>query len=912
MLWIISPGKIDEVRIWNEVRSTDEIRQNMFAELSDPGSEGNLVAYYKLNETSNATTAEDSKSTNDGTLIGYVSQTGFWQTSSAFFGPKNCLHFDGSDDYVSLTNSSVLRPTDSLTLECWINPDNWSSSQQNFAGNTHSGGYNFALGSPDVSHIGFAVHSDGSYKRVDADLTGYTGWHHVAGTFDGQYVRLYIDGEMKDELDMGTSGKSIYYKYNNCMILGAEADEPCGPQTGYYYAGKMDEIRFWNVARTDQQIQENMCKNLIGNESGLIAYYNFDNASEETLQDFSGNEIDGTLYNMDNSDWVSSSAFNIWLNTSTSTSNWATASNWSLGSSPNAATENVGIPDYSAANDPEIGSGIEVNNLVVGDNATLTFNYSGSHTIHGSVFNIGTTNLEANTDLTITGSLYMLHNSVLNISAMADLTVQKNLFTTILGLDGTLTIESDATGSGSLIINGSATGDITVQRYLTADKWHYISGQTNITGNFSTLNMGLTGGAGNDQFYRWEEDYNYGGNIGNWVDILNGEDGSGTNSLMDDEGFESCKGYAITYKTGAETLSLSGVPYVGNQNILLKKTTNSTAEGSNLIGNPFCSTIAINDNADADNNFLDQNAAVLDDSYEAIYIWDESEGWNGTSDADYEVYNTTSAAFYASVSQAFMVQAASNDATMYFNTSIRKHGSSVFYKNAESDDVGRLTLYLTSPQNLSNKTSFYFSEGMSKGLDPSYDAAKLKGNPDLALYTKLIEDNGKDFAIQALPYFKEDYSVPVGIDITQEGEYTFEVASMEMIPEHVHIYLEDLKTGIIADMKENSSYTCVLDETGSITDRFFLHFTLTPFGQEELMAKNSTIQVYSHGNTIHVYNPEEKTGRITVFDMMGQSLITTPLTGSIKQSVNLQSPSGFYIVRIHSENKMISKKVIIE
>ena len=63
-------------------------------------------------------------------------------------------------------------------------------------------------------------------------------------------------------------------------------------------------------------------------------------------------------------------------------------------------------------------------------------------------------------------------------------------------------------------------------------------------------------------FYRWEEDYSYNGNIGNWVDIWKGEDGSGgTSSLMDDEIFQKAKGYAISYNTSSETISLSGTPF---------------------------------------------------------------------------------------------------------------------------------------------------------------------------------------------------------------------------------------------------------------------------------------------------------------------------------------------------------------
>lgn len=504
----------------------------------------------------------------------------------------------------------------------------------------------------------------------------------------------------------------------------------------------------------------------------------------------------------------------------------------------------------------------------------------------------------------------------LTIETGAALTISSGKALTVDGdlvVDGNFLIESDGTnGTGSLILNGSTTDEIDVERYLSADKWHYISGQTNISGIFNTLSMGLgTPGSTSNQFYRWEEDYEYEGNIGNWVDILNGEDGTGSNTLMGNEGFVDCKGYGIAYVASDKTLSLSGVPFIADQNITLTKTANSTGEGSNLVGNPFCSTIAINTNADADNNFLDQNADALEDSYEAIYVWNESEGWNGTSDADYDVYNNSSSAFFASPGQAFMVRAASHNATLDFNTSARKHGSSIFYKNSDNVDQARLTLYVIDPQNQSNKTQMYFSDGMTKGLDPSYDAAKLKGNPDLALYTKLIEDNGKDFAIQALPYFEEDYSIPVGIDISEEGSYTFEVVSMEQIPEDVHVYFEDHQTGMVTNLKETSAYTCVLGETGSITGRFVLHFTLTAFGEEELQANESPVQIWAKNKMINLYNPDQLEGTIKIFNLYGQQIMQTKLNGNQQQQINLQVPAAYYLVNVISEKAMISEKVFV-
>ena len=57
----------------------------------------------------------------------------------------------------------------------------------------------------------------------------------------------------------------------------------------------MDEVRVWNVARTESQIQDNMCKKLSGSESGLVAYWQFGETSRSFVQDETSNENDGFL-----------------------------------------------------------------------------------------------------------------------------------------------------------------------------------------------------------------------------------------------------------------------------------------------------------------------------------------------------------------------------------------------------------------------------------------------------------------------------------------------------------------------------------------------------------------------------------------------------------------------------------------
>ena len=142
-------GLMDEVRIWNDARAQDEIRQNMYREISSPGS--NLIAYYKLNETT-GTTAIDTKGSYNGTLTNMSGNE--WQTSPALFGPKQCLGFDGTDDYVALGSGLNITGTN-ISIEAWIYPTDFkdASFKNTIIGNDYWAGANlegyvFRFGGP--------------------------------------------------------------------------------------------------------------------------------------------------------------------------------------------------------------------------------------------------------------------------------------------------------------------------------------------------------------------------------------------------------------------------------------------------------------------------------------------------------------------------------------------------------------------------------------------------------------------------------------------------------------------------------------------------------------------------------------------------------------------------------------------
>ena len=499
----------------------------------------------------------------------------------------------------------------------------------------------------------------------------------------------------------------------------------------------------------------------------------------------------------------------------------------------------------------------------------------------------------------------------MDVGSGAYVTLNPGAYITVDGglvTDGTFTIKSVSTGTGSLIVTGSGStttsGNVTVERFLTHDRWHYIAGQTNISGNFSTLSMGLTGGTNNDQFYRWDESLDWGGNIGNWVDILNGPNGN--NSTMSSEGFVACKGYSINYINTDKTLSLSGVPYVADKSITMTKTSNSTAEGTNLVGNPFTSTIAANSPAQTTNNFIDKNNSVLLTSYKAIYLWDEQGSYDGTQD-DYVTINNSSSATFLEPGQGFMVVAASNSSTLTFHQAIQKHGTASFSK-AYKDNVWRFELKVTNPESMINKTLIAFNTGMTNGLDETYDARKMFGNPNLALYTRLVDDDGEGYAIQSLPTIGDGVSVKLGLRAEITGTYLIEPALIENFDDNVPINLEDKTTGIIQDLRKHPVYSFEVFETGIFDDRFVLHFKDAVGIEENAEAQN--IQFYVSNNVLYILDEEVGNGTVSLFNLLGQTMMTKSIADN-HSTINLDLPTGYYIVNIRTDKSSVNGKVFV-
>jgi len=178
----------------------------------------------------------------------------------------------GGNDQVDLSEENAPVLTDNFTQEAWVYSDNitlnyhWRSIMGSEQG-VNAANLFTTVTSPTISYIkGFGAEGisygfgTGTKKiKFHASVTiPVKVWHHIATTFDGTNYILYMNGVVVD---------------NNTVTAG---DTPAATPVRYIgtdFIGKIDEVRMWSVARTQDEIPECMNKTLADNETGLEAYY---------------------------------------------------------------------------------------------------------------------------------------------------------------------------------------------------------------------------------------------------------------------------------------------------------------------------------------------------------------------------------------------------------------------------------------------------------------------------------------------------------------------------------------------------------------------------------------------------------------------------------------------------------------
>ncbi len=201
---------------------------------------GSLVGWWKLDEGSGDIAADSSGNGHDGSLKGSVS----WVDGVTGYA----LLFDEQGDYVDIGTGADFNIRNQITVSAWIMVD---SFEREFQGIVTKGNTSWRLqrgyGSSALEFACTGLNVPGSmFSNILGKIEVDDGqWHHVAGTYDGQKICLYINGKV----DVCSKASGRINVDNQPVYIGENAEEP-----DRSWHGLIDEVRIYNYGLTSEDV----------------------------------------------------------------------------------------------------------------------------------------------------------------------------------------------------------------------------------------------------------------------------------------------------------------------------------------------------------------------------------------------------------------------------------------------------------------------------------------------------------------------------------------------------------------------------------------------------------------------------------------------------------------------------------
>jgi hypothetical protein len=407
----------------------------------------------------------------------------------------------------------------------------------------------------------------------------------------------------------------------------------------------------------------------------------------------------------------------------------------------------------------------------------------------------------------------------------------------------------------SLLDNGLLTmsGTATVERDYTGNQWHLVGSP--VVGETANTFFGLY--------------------------LQTHDEVSNTYSDVIDETtpLVSGQGFAVWNQNGDATASFSGT-LTSSVSRSLTRTTTGDNSGWNLVSNPFPSSI----------DWLAASGWTKTNVAGTIYLY------TGSTWATYSVpgSGTNGGTQYIASSQGFFVNVnddGSSTGTLGMDNDVRVHDATAFFK----DELSNVLKLQIAGNGYTDETAIIFSEGATTGFDSQFDAHKLF-SMDESVPQVYSTANGF-MAVNVLPDITS-----VAIDVKATDGEIVSISAIEK-SNFEQIYLEDLYTGEVTDLT-NEDY--VFTSFAGIQDRFMIHFATLAVDDN----LESNINIYSHLNEVYVATPENTSGSVVIYDMMGQEVMSSALNGALN-SFKLEK-SAYYLVRVISNTSTTTKKVFIK
>jgi hypothetical protein len=197
------------------------------------------VAAYGFNEGSGTTAGDATGNGRTGTVTNAT-----WSAAGRNGG---ALSFNGSSSRVAVADAAALHLSSAMTVEAWENPASVGAGWQALIYKGTDNYFLATLTSPAVWTAGGTI--GGGLGQVSSpSAIPLNTWTHVAVTYDGAAVRLFVNGsQVSSQAKTGSLATST-----NPLEMGGSLVD------GGWFTGLMDDVRIYNTALTATQIQTDM------------------------------------------------------------------------------------------------------------------------------------------------------------------------------------------------------------------------------------------------------------------------------------------------------------------------------------------------------------------------------------------------------------------------------------------------------------------------------------------------------------------------------------------------------------------------------------------------------------------------------------------------------------------------------
>ncbi|WP_299556706.1 LamG domain-containing protein, partial [Seonamhaeicola sp.] len=866
------------------------------------------------------------------------------------------VDFDGVDDY--LNGNSVLEGLGNITIMAWIKVDaeNAEASKTTIVGEDTA----CRLYMEGGNEVKFSIRtSAGISNSVSAGTINYGEWHHVAGVFSstaGKQI-IYLDGEVitadtnENQIEATIDPSS---DWTGDFEVGRKSSSVGDPE---YFNGEIDEVRVFNVALTDSQIQtmiyqeiENNSGNVRGSVipkdiidfdtkatiswSSLLAYYPMTDIASNQVSDYSQNNNTLTMHNITT---VQEQTAPMPYKT-TGNGTWSLEGAWQYGS----VWDIEGVPStrewciVKIESDVTISTSISTYGLIIDSGKTLTINGN---------------NLVKNTGyFELNGTLDLMNDSQLIQTKTSDL---------VTSADGKTLRRQEGTANPFWYNYWSSPIGTTGVTTLTDN-----NAATNNPNNTPfRLNM-LKDESGFD--CQFTSAYTASGNIGTyWLyTFMNGVTYWDWDQLSTTADLSPGIGYTQkgTGNVGADQQYIfQGKP--NNGTILVSVTdvggAGSVADVSKtdyLLGNPYPSALDIH-------KFIDDNVGVIDGT---IQLWQQ---WSGSShnlneyNGGYAQVNKLGAtrayqfvgisganngsqdgtlvpSRYLPIGQGFITEIIA-DGHVEFNNGQRVfileddadgtyNNGSVFFKNTKSKSKTasvaakttseeehpfkkiRLEFSTVTGPDTRRELLLGFSDLTTDGYNYGYDSECDEiNNNDLNLNLE-----GQNMNIKAYGELTPEKVVPLNFKSSGNNSFEIRITDLENIEDTEEIYLKDNLTGTYFDLKPGTPYG-FSSEQGKFNERFEIVFQSQQqsLGIEEARHEENFIYYLNKQRRLYAKKLSASVKRLSLISMTGQTVMELQDVSDNALSNGIEIPRisiGTYVACFRTDdNQVFTKKIIV-